>query len=157
LVDKQIDVVIEGTMHGLYYWAGKYEGRRGVLVLRSLPEGLDSAVTIKLGLFATQVKFPLKYILLELTTERDSAVNAPQSKPIHTVLGQHVVIIGKDLLGSMDFIGSYGSISTCQYPLQPHESLVFLFLPVNKLVYFHSESMCRSHNESVFWDNAWIP
>jgi hypothetical protein len=33
-----------------------------MLVLRSLPEGLDSAVTVKLGLFATQVKFPLKYI-----------------------------------------------------------------------------------------------
>jgi hypothetical protein len=157
LVDKRIDVVIEGTMRGLYYRAGKYEGRRGVLVLRSPAKELDSAVTVKLGLIATQVKFPLKYILPESTTEREGAVNAPQSKLIHTVLGQRVVIIGKDLSGSMDFIGSYGSISPCQYPLQPQESLVFLFPPVNKFVYFHSESICRSHHESVFWDDAWIP
>ena len=53
-----------------------------MLVLNCPWKGLDSLVMVKLGLMVTQVKFPLKYILPETTTEREGAVSASDAQPI---------------------------------------------------------------------------
>jgi hypothetical protein len=66
-------------MEGVYYRGGKYENYRGFLVLDAELRGTDSSVTVKLGLNATQIKFPLRYIWPETTTEREGAISASGS------------------------------------------------------------------------------
>ena len=161
LLDPQLDnkclyVVIQGTKEGIYYRGGKYEGCRGMLVLNHPWKGLDCSAMVKLGIMVTQVKFPLKYILPEMTTEREGAVKASDAQLIHTVLGQRMVVIGPDLSGNTSFIGCYGCVSSCQYPLQPHDALILLYHPVSQFAYFHQKNICHSHHESVLWDKTWI-
>jgi hypothetical protein len=119
-------------------------------------KGLDSLVMVKLGLIATQVKFPLKYILPETTAEREGAVNASDAQLIQAELGQRVVVIGPDLSGNSNFIGCYGCVSSCQFPLEPHDALILLYPPASQFAYFNKKNICRSHHESVLWDKVWI-
>lgn len=150
LFEKRIDVVIRGTSG---FQNGTHEGKRGFTVLKKLPKSIEASVTVKLGLYHTQKKIPLKYLHPETTTELEGTVSAEQACPIHRKNGSRVVIIGADISGSMSYVGAYGLIVLGHnYQLPANQVCVQLYSPFHTHIYVVVDNLCRSHPINVQWE-----
>ena len=69
LLFKRLDVRIKGTLQPPFY-NGKYEGRLGFIVIRSVPKTLSDSITVSLGYEQAQRSFHVKHLVPEITTER---------------------------------------------------------------------------------------
>lgn len=90
------------------------------------------------------MKFPVKYVFPETTTEHAPSVSPQNARPIDKVNGTRVVIIGEDTKGNTDFVGALGAVVTGHgYEMHPMQVLVVLFKEKVHLR-FPVHSLCRS-------------
>lgn len=153
LVDKKLDVRIQGTKTTLFH-NGRYEDNCGFIVMKRLLASVDESVVVKLGFEHTQRSFPLRYLVPERTTERPGFVEAKFAKSIAQEPGERVVIIGPDLTGSLDAVGSLGTIFYSYFVLPPDQALVMIRSngEADRYLYYSENSLCRSHLEKeVFY------
>lgn len=147
-----MDVRINGTKKTLFH-NGRYEDKCGFIVLKKVPASVDESVVVKIGFEQSQRQFPLRYLVPEKTTERPQFVIGSMVKPIVKEFGQRVVIIGPDLTGTSNVVGSFGVILGPPCVLPPGEALVMVRSSGNAdgYFYFHENSLCRSHEEKEFF------
>lgn len=151
LLRKRIDIVIQGTIKSAYR-GGIYEGSRGFTYLKTPPKNTNTAIFVKLGLEETKIKVPIKYLFPETTTDRGRLTTDNKVKPISTINGTRVVIIGADSEGSTDFIGTLGGVVVGHLrELQPLQVVVSIFA-AKQHVYFPVQSLCRSYEGPFTWD-----
>jgi hypothetical protein len=137
--------------------SGQYEDHRGFLVLTEVPKKNSTCVLVKLGFNQVKLKCPIEYLYPETTTELDRLVCHEDAVQIDMINCQRVVVIGPSWDGKMEFVGLFGYIvaaSHSAYPLQPNQVCVFVYKDGQYLdcVYFHINSICRSHQEHIVWD-----
>jgi hypothetical protein len=147
LLHKQLDVRIKGTVDTLFY-NGKYENKCGFVVLDSVPFNTASSVTVRIGLEQSRRSFKLFYLFPQTTTENPGFVPAEAARPVVSTVGQRVVIIGPDVTGNSEYIGSYGMVIECCYNLPPGDALVLMYYPGPNSTfpaYFNESYLCRSH------------
>lgn len=147
LTGKKLDVRIQGTRVTLFH-NGHYENKCGFVVLKRVPTDVNDSVVVRIGFEQTQRPFLLRYLVPERTTERPGFVQAAVAKPIIQDFGERVVIIGPYLNGSSDTVGSFGTIYSSYFPLQPGHVLVMVHSNPPAYLYFDEDSICRSHVET---------
>jgi len=145
LVGKKLDVRIQGTTDPPFQ-GGKFEGRLGFTVLTKPPRNVTDSNIVKLGYSENRLLFQAQHLVPETTTERDVFVNREVAVSITAVAGTRVVIIGPDLEGNSSWIGHYGFIVQCPYPLEPGQACVQDLLA--QYHYFPVTSLCRSYTEN---------
>ena len=156
LVGKKLDVRIQGTTDPPFQ-GGKFEGRLGFTVLTKSPRNVMDSNIVKLGYSENRLLFQAQHLVPETTTERDPFVNREAAVSIASVVGMRVVIIGPDLEGNSSWIGDYGFVVECPYPLQPDQACVQDLRSFYH--YFSTTSLCRSYTESgvpINWYGAMI-
>lgn len=122
--------------------------------MKKLPASVDDSVVVRLGFQQSQRSFPLRYLVPETTTERPRFVEANVARSIVQEIGERVVIIGPDCAGSLDAIGSFGTIFQSYYLLPPDLALVLIRNKgeTDAYLYYPESSLCRSHQEvEVFY------
>jgi hypothetical protein len=157
LINKKLDVRIRGTQGNSCsksFYKGRYEGRCGFIFLDRIPDGVDGSVEVKMGVDQTRRRFQARHLFPETTTERPPHVDAEAAKPMVSVLSQiqRVVIIGPDVYGNSNAVGSYGEIVNSGYELLPGQALVMLTSGpyIQQPWYFHERSLCRSDEDHLF-------
>ena len=98
---------------------------------------------VKVGFSENRLGFQLRHLIPETSTERAGFVTSEAALPITSAMDTRVVIIGPDLLGDSSWIGAYGFVAPCPYPLESDQALVRDL--AGRLAYFHCDSLCRSH------------
>jgi hypothetical protein len=153
LLNKRLDIRIRGTK--TCRWRnGVYESACGILVLTNKPKDTSTSVVVKVGYGQSRLHFLLHHLYPEHTTERPGFITAASARPIVSAIGERVVVIGPDLQEQRDYIGSYGVIIHCHWPLDADQALVILQTPeafYGRTSYFHESSLCRSTNEVIDW------
>lgn len=142
LTMKRLDVRIQGTTNPAFH-KGRYEGQAGFTVVTKPPPDVAASTIVKLGYSENRLAFQLRHLLPETTTERAGFVTSEAAIPITSVVKTRVVIIGPDLSGDTSWIGMYGFVTACPYPLESGQALVRDL--VGRHAYFHRDSLCRSH------------
>ncbi|RDB29240.1 Transcription elongation factor SPT5 [Hypsizygus marmoreus] len=167
LINRKLDVRIQGTT-GIDSWQdGKYEGQEGFLVLVSMPYNIEDSIFVKIGYTESRIRFKARHIFPQTTTAvrstLASASSSATSVSIISVPGIRVVIIGPDLTNSLDLIGNYALVVPCPYPLQPDQASVQIASPGTHwgtYAYFHVTSLCHSDvvgRGPVIWEGKVVP
>lgn len=139
---KRLDVRIQGTINPVFH-KGRYEGQSGFTVITKQPADVTTSTIVKLGYSENRLAFQLRHLLPETTTERAGFVTCEAAVPITSVVNTRVVVIGPDLSGDVSWIGTYGFIVLCPYPLESGQALVRDL--GGRHAYFHCDSLCRSY------------
>lgn len=157
LLNKRLDVRIAGTKKTLFH-NGRYEGQFGYTVLTEVPASTSAPITVKVGFVESSVSVHPQYLYPIMTTERPGFVSAANARPVISVPQQRVVIIGPDIYGGSDGIGSYAEITMPQFPLpQDHAVIRYLDGPfIGMGQYYKEESLCRSHPDLITWKGVAI-
>lgn len=157
LLNKRLDVRIAGTRKTLFH-NGRYEGQFGYTVLTEVPTSTAAPVTVKVGFAESSISVHPQYLYPMMTTERPGFVSEANALPVISVPQQRVIIIGPDMYGGSDAVGSYAEITAPMFPLpQDHAVIRYLdgpFIGIGQ--YFRVESLCRSHPEPVTWKGVII-
>ena len=128
---------------------GRYERQIGFVILHKPIKSRESSVSVKVGYAQSRVWFRACHLEPEMTTEvpgpfPEASVPA---RPLFNVAGARIVIIGCDLDNNGDYIGEYGLIIRCPYPLAWEQACVQIVGGENHeghIRYFASSSLCRS-------------
>lgn len=153
LIGKKLDVRIQGTQAKLFH-NGKFEGQLGFVILDKPLKDVDQSVIVKLGYAQNKRPFPPRYLVPEMTTQRDGFVTQDQAVPVISVLQERVVIIGADLSGNSDAIGNYAQIVYSPWQLLPGQTLVFVTSPgpfIGQQRYYDQRALCRSFVDNPGW------
>jgi hypothetical protein len=149
LLNIPLDVRIRGTT-ALQFHQGRYENHCGRLMLNAVPANNEASVKMKIGLVKTNVYMRPRYLFPEITTETTQMPGYVSASPIQRIVhvfGERVVIIGPDIYGTSDYVGSYGFISYSGYQLPVDQACVRFSSPgqyVGQGSYFMETSLCRS-------------
>ena len=165
LTFKKIDVRIQGTLQPLWQ-NGRYENQLGFTVLTEALLTVESPVLVKVGYEEKRISFQAQHLTPETTTEEPLPSFIQLNKQPHSIVsavGTRVLIIGPDLTGSLDYIGQYAVITQCQWPLECGQACTYITTTGpfwGACVYFHIDSLCRSHTKNghpIMWPgpNQW--
>jgi hypothetical protein len=139
-------VFIQGTTVGILVLGGRYEGQIGYMTLSTVPPNVDTRVHIRVGFTEANAFIPPRCLWPHRTTARPGFVPLEDARPVISVLGERVVIIGADVSGNSDWIGEYGRVVQCEFPPPPASACVQALSgpSLGHLKFFHENSLCRS-------------
>jgi hypothetical protein len=145
LLHKRLDVRIKGTTNSLSH-LGRYENKIGYIILDAVPSSINASVTVKVGYVEARRPFPVCHLFPETTTENPPFVSTEAARPVVSMPGQRVVVIGADLNGDLHLVGSYGIVVASGYVLQPGHAAICISSGdfVGHGAYFEEKSICRS-------------
>ena len=146
LLNKRLDIRIKGTTTTLFS-NGRYEGQCGHIVLDAVPISTEAPVKIRIGFEQTKANFRPRYLIPEVTTETPQYISASTARPIVQAPGERVVIIGPDIYGNSDLVGSFGLVICTPYAFPMDQACVQVCPPgpnVGCASYFVETSLCRS-------------
>lgn len=157
LLYKRLDVRIKGTTRCLFH-NGTYEDADGFTVLTGIPKNTDTSIFVKVGFEQSRIRFPLRFLFPEMTTQRPFFVPLKLATPVVSTYQQRVVIIGPDCYDKLDLVGNYGRITNTGYSLASDQAYVMVTTGLRRGEgsYFHGQSLCRSHDEPVVWDGMTV-
>jgi hypothetical protein len=101
------------------------------------------------GYVQSRVYFRAYHLFPEITTEQLVPRPDPTqvARPLTSVVGELVVIIGADLEGKSDCIGESGFIVRCPYPLELGQACIQIArgdVHGGQIGYYTEHSICRS-------------
>jgi hypothetical protein len=146
------------------YHRGRYENQGGSLQLVAIPKSVERPVPVKVGEYTNQsnMKLRLRYLYPETTTYFPPSVSMASAQPIIMMPHHRVVIIGADVNGGTELVGSYAIIlggdapvgweKICPSAPLPGHAWVTL-LPHQEWTgfgsYFSEKSLCRSYPTDI--------
>ncbi|KAJ6614060.1 hypothetical protein B0H10DRAFT_1950978 [Mycena sp. CBHHK59/15] len=133
LRDAWLDVII---LNAENVHRGKYQNKVGVIrgVPTEILPGKRGVVWVLIGnVAATHIRLKVQNIFPLTTTEFDGSISKADAKPIMSVLGTQVIIIGGDMTGDKMWIGNRGFVA-------PHGAINIR----GHIIHFPESSICRS-------------
>jgi hypothetical protein len=153
LLNKRLDIRIWGTKERLVH-SGRYEDECGWTVLTKPLKDVNQSILVKLGYAQSRLYFPAYHLFPEMTIARPGFVKPTTGRPVVSVEGERVVIVGADGEGKLDYVGNHALVIHCPWPLTPGNALLSICSPgpfFGQHRYFNEKSLCRSYAESVEW------